>query len=195
MGRTSCHRSLVWSWLTWGIKPGLGDIKPGFGDTGGDIKPGFGDIKPGFGDIKPGFGDIKPGFGDIKPGFGGSVMFMNDGGVLSREMVTVADLFVVVAASLMGLEQALTRLEAVLLARRFKLGTSADEARQRTIEEADRAFKDLEDRRVIVARQTAFWVLRDPVQGLGPTAADSSSPNRRHIAAVGGFNTRNLQLL
>jgi hypothetical protein len=179
------------------IKPGFGDIKPGFGDIKpgfGDVKPGFGDVKPGFGDIKPGFGDIKPGFGDIKPGFGGGISFTNDGFVLTGELVSVVDLFGVVAASLKGLEEGLARLEEDLLVPRSGANASADERRHRAAEDAARSFRDLEDR-IAVARDTSFWVLRHPVQGLGPTAGDSSSPNRRHIAAVAGLNTRNLRLL
>jgi hypothetical protein len=45
-----------------------------------------------------------------------------------------------------------------------------------------------------VARQTCFWVLRHPLYGLGP-GGGGGSENRRHLAAVGGLNTRFLRLL
>ena len=122
-------------------------------------------------------------------------MLMNDGGVLTGETITVADLFGVVADALIGLEDGLARLEQALLAQRLLNGTSTDEARAAQRSKMQLAPTiDLDDR-ILVARQTVFWVLQHPVQGLGPTAGDSRSSNRRHLAAVGGFNTRTLQLL
>jgi hypothetical protein len=177
------------------IKPGFGDIKPGFGDIKpgfGDIKPGFGDIKPGFGDIKPGFGDIKPGFGDIKPGFGSAMT--SEGAVLTEDMQGVVALVSAIAASLSGLEVSLSRLERIVAGPRSGTPMGVDETRQRTLEAVDGAFRDLEDR-LIVARETCFWALRHPMYGLGPGDVLSSSADRRHIAAVGGLNTRVLQLL
>ncbi len=175
-------------------------IKPGFGQSDkqglGEIKPGLGEIKPGLGEIKPGFGEIKPGLGDadgeIKPGLG--IRITSDGAVLTGEMLAVTDLVSAVAASLGGLEESLGGLERVVLAPFSGAGVSFDEARQRTVEQAERAFRDLEDR-LIVARQTCFWVMRHPLYGLGPVGGGSSSMTRRHIASVGGLGPRFLQLL
>ena len=189
------------------IKPGFGpgtpSTKSGFGAGSGPVKPGLGEIKPGFGEIKPGLGEIKPGFGEIKPGLGDvdgeikpglGIRMTGDGAVLTGDMVAVVDLIRAVASSLNSIEESLAQLEQNVLGQVPSIGMSAAVVRQQTLERADRAFRDLADR-VIVARQTCFWVLRHPLYGLGPGGGGANSESRRHLTVVGGLNTRFLRLL
>jgi Clostripain family len=169
------------------FKPGLGagdaPFKPGLGDVHDPFKPGFGGADDPF---KPGFGDLddpfKPGFGVTKEGF-----------VATGSMLTVVDLFRLVALSLRALELTLARLEKTVLGANFALTISVEEARLRTVQQGGRQFRTLKDQ-VIAARETSLWVLRHPTQGLGPGVV-ADSVGRRQLASVGGLSSHNLQLL
>ncbi len=180
------------------FKSGLGDaddpFKTGLGDADDPFKSGLGDADDPF---KTGLGDaddpFKAGFGDaddpFKQGFG----VTTQGVVATGSMLTVVDLFRLVAMSLRGLESTLADLEKTVLGANFPPTIGIEEARQRTAQQADRQFRAFRDQ-IIAARETSFFVLRHPTQGLGP-GTFASSAGRRHLASVGGLSSRNLQLL
>ena len=179
------------------FKPGLGagdpPFKPGLGAGDDPFKPGLGEIDDPF---KPGLGEVddpfKPGLSaddPFKPGLG----VTREGALMTGSMLTVADLFRLVALSLRGIELTLARLEKSVLGANFPVTISVEEARQRTVQQAGRHFKTLKDQ-VVSARETSLWVLRHPTQGLGPGLVVGSA-GRKHLASVGGLSSRNLQLL
>ena len=192
------------------FKPGLGDVgdpfKSGLGDVGDPFKSGLGDVgdpfKPGLGDVgdpfKSGLGDVgdpfKAGLGDVgdpfKPGLGVTA----NGVVATGAMLTVVDLFKLVALSLAGLERTVAALEQIVLGHNFGAYVPLDEARQRTADQAKRAFQGLRDQ-ISGARTTALFVICHPTQGLGPGVGGPNGAGRQHLAAIGGLSARYLRLL
>jgi hypothetical protein len=185
------------------VKFGLGAPDVKFGLGGPDVKFGLGgpDVKFGLGgpDVKFGLGgpDVKFGLGgpDIKFGLGAIpwLIATDSAGVPApSETATVAILYAHVARAMQMLEEALARLEAMVLPDgRYEVNGDSERL-SFGVERAFREFQELADN----AKQTTRWVIAHPMYGLGPGSENGLGFfERQQLASAGGFSPRFLRLL